>query len=133
LNLLGTREPEIYGSKSLEDIDAQLVDLGHTLGVQVKSIQTNHEGGLIDAIHDAQNWADAIIINPGAYTHTSIAIRDAISAVHLPTVEIHLSNTTAREPFRKESLIAPVCVGIVSGFGWRSYELGLRAVAGFLS
>lgn len=133
LNLLGTREPEIYGATTLADIDAHLISLGAELGVEVKTFQSNHEGALIDAIHEARQCAQAILINPGAYTHTSIALRDAISAVGIPTVEVHLSNTAAREPFRHKSMLAPVCVGTVTGFGWRSYELGLRALVFLLS
>lgn len=129
LNLLGTREPQVYGTTTLADIDAALKVEGEKLGLDVRALQSNHEGALIDALHDARTWAAGVLINPGGYTHTSVALRDAISATALPTVEVHLSNTEAREEFRHTSLIAPVCVGTVRGFGWRSYVLGLRGLA----
>lgn len=129
LNLLGTREPQVYGTTTLADIDAALKAEGEKLGLDVRALQSNHEGALIDALHQARAWAAGVLINPGGYTHTSVALRDAISAIALPTVEVHLSNTEAREEFRHTSLIAPVCVGTVRGFGWRSYVLGLRGLA----
>ncbi len=132
LNLLGAREPAVYGSTTLADIDALLIAEGEKLGLEVRTFQSNHEGALIDALHDARAWAAGVIVNPGGYTHTSIALRDAISAIGLPTVEVHLSNTEAREEFRHKSLIAPVCLGSIKGFGWRSYLLGLHALAGVL-
>ncbi len=132
LNLLGTREPEIYGATTLAEIDRRLVELGRELGLEVRSFQSNHEGTLIDALQDARGWAGGVIFNAAGYTHTSVALRDAISAIHLPVIEVHLSNTQAREEFRHRSLIAPVCLGTIAGFGPRSYELALRALAGHL-
>ncbi len=127
LNLLGRREPGIYGTRTLADIDAALVRLGQELGVTVESVQSNHEGAIIDAIHGAPGRYGAIVLNPGAYTHYSIAIRDAIAAVDVPVVEVHLSNVHKREEFRRHSVIAPVAVGTIAGFGMESYLLGLRA------
>lgn len=132
LNLLGTREPEIYGATTLAEIDRRLVELGGELGLEVRSFQSNHEGALIDALHQACGWARGVVFNPAGYTHTSVALRDAISAIHLPVIEVHLSNTQAREEFRHRSLIAPVCLGTIAGFGSRSYALALRALAGHL-
>src|SRR5512143_3627675 len=128
LNLLGTREPEVYGSMTLADIENRLKELGKELGADVKSLQSNHEGALIDALHDARTWADGVVFNPGAYTHTSIALRDAISAIQIPVVEVRLSNVYAREEFRHVSTISAVCKGKILGFGWRSYLLALRAL-----
>ncbi|MBM4424486.1 MAG: type II 3-dehydroquinate dehydratase [Chloroflexi bacterium] len=129
LNLLGTREPQVYGTTTLADIDAALKAEGERLGIEVRAFQSNHEGALIDALHDARAWANGVIINPGGFTHTSVALRDAISAIGIPAVECHLSNTEAREEFRHKSLIAPVCIGSIKGFGWRSYLLALQALA----
>jgi 3-dehydroquinate dehydratase-2 len=128
LNLLGQREPEVYGRWTLAEIDEMLVEQAHKTDTELRIMQSNHEGVLIDAIHDARLWAAGILINPGALTHTSYALRDAIAAVGLPTVEVHLSNIYAREEFRRHSVIAPVCVGQISGFGYHSYRLGLAAL-----
>jgi len=133
LNLLGTREPEIYGSLTLTDINARLLELATECQVELSCKQSNHEGDLVDALHDARSWADGVVFNPGAYTHTSIALRDAISAIEIPVVEVHLSNVYAREEFRHVSMISAVCKGKVVGFGWRSYMLGLRALLEMLS
>ncbi len=130
LNLLGTREPEVYGSMTLNDINQKMIDLGKELGAEVICLQSNHEGALIDALHDARTWASGVIFNPGGFTHTSIALRDAISAIVIPVIEVHLSNVYAREEFRHTSFISAVCKGKVTGFGWRSYELGLRGLVG---
>ena len=128
LNLLGTREPEVYGSQSLDDINNKLMALGKELSVEIKCVQSNHEGVLIDALHEARTWAHGVVFNPGAYTHTSIALRDAISAIQIPVVEVHLSNVYAREEFRHVSMISAVCKGKITGFGWQSYVLALRAL-----
>ena len=132
LNLLGTREPELYGKLTLAEIDARRATLARELTVEMRSQQSNHEGVLVDHVQDAARWASGIVINAAAYTHTSIALRDAIKAVALPTVEVHLTNPLAREDFRQVSIIAPVCVGTVAGFGADSYALGLRALLGYL-
>ena len=128
LNLLGTREPEVYGTATLEEINGRLRAYAADKGIEVRTFQSNHEGAIIDAIHQAVGWADGLVINPGAYTHYSYAIRDAIAAVGLPAVEVHLSNVQAREDFRRLSVIAPVCLGRIAGFGWQSYVLGLEAL-----
>lgn len=133
LNLLGTREPEVYGSTTLDDINEKMTALGKELGVEVTCLQSNHEGALIDALHDARTWAGGVVFNPGGYTHTSVALRDAISAIAIPVIEVHLSNVYAREEFRHVSMISAVCKGKVSGFGWRSYELGLRGLVSFVA
>ena len=132
LNLLGTREPEVYGSMMLDDINAKLIELGKELGAEIKCLQSNHEGALIDALQDARTWANGVVFNPGGYTHTSVALRDAISAIQIPVVEVHLSNVYAREEFRHKSLISAVCKGKITGFGWQSYTLGLRALVDLL-
>jgi 3-dehydroquinate dehydratase-2 len=132
LNLLGQREPGVYGNLTLEEINRRLVEQGKSLGIEVRSFQSNIEGVLIDALHDAQQWAAGVVFNAGGYTHTSIALRDAVSSISLPVVEVHLSNIYAREQFRHRSLIAPVCKGSIAGFGWRSYLLGLIALVEIL-
>ena len=132
LNLLGMREPEVYGNLTLDEINERLVGLGQKLNIEVRCMQSNHEGGLIDGLHEARAWAQAVILNAGGYTHTSVSLRDAISAIGIPVVEVHLSNVHAREEFRHTSLISAVCKGQVVGFGWRSYTLALRGLAEFL-
>ena len=133
LNLLGTREPEIYGSMTLGDINTQLIELAKEFNAELKCYQSNHEGALIDALQDAQMWADGALFNPGGYTHTSIALRDAIAAMQIPVIEVHLSNVYAREEFRHHSMISAVCKGKIVGFGWRSYTLALRALSDILA
>jgi len=132
LNLLGTREPQVYGRDTLHDIEEQLTALARELGISVESFQSNSEGELVDRIHTARGHADVILINAGAYTHTSVAIRDALLAVAVPVIEVHLSNTYKRETFRHRSMIADVAVGQIVGFGADSYLLGLRAAATLL-
>ena len=127
LNLLGTRDPAMYGITTLAEIDRELVRRGKAHGVEIRCVQSNLEGELVDEIQQAKAWASAIVINPGGYTHTSVAIRDAIDAVGLPTVEVHLSNLHAREPFRQQSITAAKCIGQICGFGAQSYYLGLDA------
>ncbi|MEZ4517186.1 MAG: type II 3-dehydroquinate dehydratase [Chloroflexota bacterium] len=128
LNLLGTREVDVYGLASLEEINRILAEQAAARGSETRSFQSNHEGALIDAIHEARTTADGILINAGAFTHTSYALRDALAAVPLPAVEVHLSNIHARESFRHHSVLAAVCVGQISGFGVNSYKLGLTAL-----
>jgi 3-dehydroquinate dehydratase-2 len=127
LNLLGTRDPTHYGTATLDEIDLRLRDRARACGAECVSVQSNLEGEIVDLIQDARGQFDAIVINPGGYAHTSVAIRDAIEAVGVPTIEVHLSNIHAREPFRHTSLTAARCIGLISGFGPRSYELGLDA------
>ncbi|HIJ73914.1 MAG TPA: type II 3-dehydroquinate dehydratase [Candidatus Hydrogenedentes bacterium] len=129
LNLLGTRETEIYGQTTLDDIDAMLAEEAGNLGIELRTLQSNSEGELVTAIQEAAGWADALIINPGAYTHTSVAIHDAIVGVAVPTIEVHLSNIHAREAFRQKSFVAPVAIGQIAGFGADSYRLALHAAS----
>ena len=133
LNLLGTRERNIYGTETLASIEKLVRDEAQKLNLDIDFRQSNHEGLIIDWIHESRNSFEAIVINPGAYTHYSIAIRDAVKAVEIPTVEIHLSNVHCREEFRSKSVIAPVCIGQISGFGAYSYILGLHAVNNILN
>lgn len=128
INLLGTREPEIYGTLTLDKINEELAKYAASLGVETEIFQSNIEGEIVDRIQQAKGVCDGIVINPAAYTHTSVAIRDAISAVALPAVEVHISNIHNREEFRKHSFIAPVCIGQIAGFGLDSYKLGLQAI-----
>ena len=132
LNLLGQREPGIYGSVTLDQINCMLEAEGKNLDAKVSAVQSNHEGVLVDAIHAARGEYQGILINAGGYTHTSVAVRDAIAAVKIPTVEVHLSNIYQREAFRHHSYIAPVAIGQISGFGAESYRLGLQALVHYL-
>lgn len=132
LNLLGTRQPEIYGDLTLEEINRLARRHAQARGVALQTQQSNHEGALVDALHAARDDVDGVVLNAGAFTHTSLALRDAITAVGLPVVEVHLSNVHAREEFRHRSLLVSVCLGLVSGFGWRSYLLGIDALLGHL-
>jgi 3-dehydroquinate dehydratase-2 len=132
LNLLGLREPGVYGTLTMQEIDSQLVELGKNFEVEVRCFQSNHEGALIDALHDARTWAVGVVFNPGGYTHTSVALRDAISAISIPVIEVHLSNVHAREEFRHKSMISAVCAGTISGLGVQSYLLGLRGLASII-
>jgi len=132
LNLLGSREPEIYGSDSLESINEEIKAAAREEGMEVKILQSNHEGELIEALHRFSAWANALLINPAAYGHTSIALRDAISASGIPTIEVHLSNIHKREEFRRHTLIAEIAVGQIAGFGKQSYVLGVKAASWLL-
>lgn len=128
LNLLGTREPEVYGNETLTDIAEALDKFAAERGAVLRHSQSNHEGELIDTLHEARSWADGVILNPGAFTHYSLALRDAVSAIDIPVVETHLSNIHAREQFRHRSVIAAVCLGVVAGFGRDSYFVALEAL-----
>lgn len=132
LNLLGEREPGIYGAVGYDEINARMTKTAEENGAELRVFQSNSEGALVDAIHDARKWADGIVINPGAYSHYAIALRDALSAVKLPTIEVHLSNVHAREEFRHKLVLTPVCVGMICGLGWRSYLYGILAMIAHL-
>lgn len=132
LNMLGTREPEKYGTTTLAEIEKELYAYSFELGIDLETFQSNHEGEIIDKIQEALNNFDGILINAGGYTHTSVAIRDAISSVNLPCVEVHMTNIYAREEFRHQSLIAPVCVGHIVGLGVNGYKLGLKALNDYI-
>lgn len=131
--MLGVREPDVYGADTLDDINEQLAGLAADLGAEVEFFQSNHEGELIDAVQKARGRCDAIMMNPGGYTHTSVALRDAVAAAGLPLAEVHLSNVHAREDFRKTSLFSDIATGTITGFGRHSYELGLRGLVAKLS
>lgn len=128
LNLLGEREPALYGKLTLAEIDARIAARGKELGVEVQSAQSNVEGVLVDRIQDARTWAAGIILNAGGYSHTSVAIRDAVAGVAIPTISVHLTNPAAREEFRRTDVIATASKGVVAGFGWRSYVIALEAL-----
>ncbi len=133
MNMLGLREPEKYGTMTLKDLEKELYAFSFELGIDIETFQSNFEGEIVEKIHSAKDNFDGIIINAGAYTHTSIAIRDAIASIDVPTVEIHMTNIYKREEFRHHSYIAPVCVGQISGFGINSYKLGLKAIVDYLA
>ena len=133
INMLGLRETEKYGTMTLKDLEKELYAFSFELGIDIETFQSNFEGEIVEKIHQTKDNFDGIVINAGAYTHTSIAIRDAISAVNIPTVEVHMTNIYKREEFRHHSYIAPVCIGQISGFGINSYKLGLKAVVDYLN
>lgn len=133
MNMLGFRETEKYGTMTLKDLEKDLYAFSFELGIDLETYQSNIEGKIVEKIHSAKDVIDGIIINAGAYTHTSIAIRDAISAVNIPTIEVHMTNIYKREEFRHHSYLAPVCIGQISGFGANSYKLGLKAVIDYLN
>lgn len=133
LNLLGTREPEVYGTATLADVEALVARAASEYGIEVRSVQSNHEGALIDAIHEAREDCDAIIINPGGFTHTSVALRDALTGVALPFIEVHISNVHAREEFRHRSYLTPVAAGAIIGCGVQGYDLAVRRIATLIS
>ncbi len=132
LNLLGSREPEFYGADTLDEIVAAIETHADKAGAGVRAAQSNHEGELIDLLHDAKTWGDGVVFNPGAFTHYSYALRDAISAIEIPVVETHLSNVHSREEFRRQSVLSPVCLGVIAGFGRESYHLALDALLAHL-
>lgn len=133
MNMLGSRETEKYGTMTLKDLEKDLYAFSFELGIDIETFQSNFEGEIVEKIHSANGNFDGIVINAGAYTHTSVAIRDAISAVDIPTVEVHMTNIYKREEFRHHSYLAPVCIGQISGFGADSYKLGLKAIKNFLN
>lgn len=133
MNMLGLREPEKYGTMTLKDLEKELYAFSFELGIDIETFQSNFEGEIVEKIHNAKDNFDGIIINAGAYTHTSIAIRDAIASINIPTAEIHMTNIYKREEFRHHSYIAPVCIGQISGFGVNSYKLGLKAIVDYLN
>ncbi len=133
MNMLGLRETEKYGTMTLKDLEKELYAFSFEIGIDIETFQSNFEGEIVEKIHQTKDNFDGIVINAGAYTHTSVAIRDAISAVNLPTVEVHMTNIYKREEFRHHSYIAPVCIGQISGFGINSYKLGLKAVVDYLN
>lgn len=128
LNMLGLREPEIYGRTTLDEINKSLLEISRIRGAELRIMQSNHEGLLVDAVQEARTWAQGIVVNAGGLTHTSVALRDALSAVALPFVEVHLSNIFKREAFRQHSFLSDVALGVVCGFGWRSYGIGLNGL-----
>ena len=132
LNLLGEREPSVYGTLTLAEIDARIAARGRELGVEVRSAQSNVEGVLVDTIQDARTWAAGIILNAGGYSHTSVAIRDAVASITIPTVSVHLTNPAAREEFRQTDILATATKGAVAGFGWRSYLVALEGLVALL-
>ena len=127
LNMLGKREPEVYGSMSLDDVMAGLSTYGESIGAEVRAAQHNGEGALVDALQAAGQWATGVILNAGGYSHTSVALRDAVSSIDLPVVEVHISNIAAREEFRRESILSAVCAGVIFGFGHRGYHLAIQS------
>ncbi len=133
MNMLGVREQEKYGTMTLKDLEKELYAYSFELGIDIETFQSNFEGAIVEKIHNARNDFDGIIINAGAYTHTSIAIRDAIASVDIPVIEVHITNIYKREEFRHHSYLAPVCTGQISGFGVNSYKLGLKAVVDYLN
>ncbi len=133
MNMLGFREVEKYGTMTLKDLEKELYEYSFKLGIDIETFQSNHEGEIVEKIHACRNNFDGILINAGAYTHTSIAIRDALAAVNIPAAEVHMTNIYNREDFRNKSFIAPVCIGQISGFGVESYKLGLKGLVSFLS
>lgn len=132
LNLLGEREPEIYGRLTLAEIDRRIAARGAELGAEVRSAQSNVEGELVDLLQQARAWAAGVLLNAGGYSHTSVAIRDAVAAIAIPTIAVHLSNPASREEFRRTDLVASACRGVVAGFGWRSYLIALEALLDLL-